>query len=103
MSRKILFSVLKNSLFLAAGILLLYLAFRGQDMTSLVDDLRGADYRFVVVSVLIGVLAYISRGLRWLILLEPMGYKPRLFNSVITIIVGYFSNLAIPRDRKSVV
>ena len=63
----------------------------------LLEDLRGAKYIYVFISVFIGLIAYISRGVRWLIILEPMGYKPKLSNSIYSIIIGYFANLAIPR------
>lgn len=39
----------------------------------------------------------IFRALRWNQMLEPLGYKPRLFNSLGALIVGYFTNLAFPR------
>ena len=97
MSGKILLKVLKNLSFLFIGLLLLYLAFRGQDLNKLLDDLKNAHYGYVGLSLVFGFMAYVSRGVRWLILLEPMGYKPRLSTSVYSIIVGYFANLAIPR------
>ena len=78
MSRKILLKIGKNLAFLLIGLLLLYLAFRGNDFNQLLADLRGAKYTYVVISVLIGLVAYISRGVRWLIILEPMGYKPKM-------------------------
>lgn len=97
MSKKIMLKVIKNLAFLSIGLLLLYLAFKGQDLQKLIDDVKEANYTYIALSILFGIGAYISRGIRWLILLEPMGYQPKLSNSIYTIIVGYFANLAVPR------
>jgi LPXTG-motif cell wall-anchored protein len=92
-----LLNTIKYLLFLGIGILLLYLAFRGKDLNSLLNDLTHANYYWVALSLLFGAAAYIVRGVRWLILLEPMGYHPKLSNSIHAVIVSYFANLAVPR------
>jgi uncharacterized membrane protein YbhN (UPF0104 family) len=97
MASKILLNSLKNIAFLLIGLALLYLAFRGSDLKQLVADLKEANYFYVSLSLAFGLIAYYSRGARWLIILEPMGYKAKLSNSVYSIIIGYFANLAIPR------
>ncbi len=97
MSGKILLKILKNLAFLVVGLGLLYLAFEGQDLDQLWHDLQEANYLYVFISIFFGFAAYWSRGARWLILLEPMGYKPRLSSAVYSVIIGYFANLAIPR------
>ena len=57
MSGKIWFKIGKNLAFLLIGILLLYLAFRGNDFNKLIEDLRGAKYIYVFISVFIGLIA----------------------------------------------
>lgn len=56
-----------------------------------------ADYTYVLISMTMGYLAIISRGIRWNYLLEPMGYKPKLWNSIHSVSVLYIVNLAVPR------
>jgi hypothetical protein len=92
-----LFNTIKYLLFLGVGLLLLYLAFRGKDLNSLLNDLTHANYYWVALSLFFGTAAYIVRGVRWLILLEPLGYKPKVSNSIHAVIVSYFANLAVPR------
>jgi len=92
-----LLQAIKYLLFLAIGLLLLYLAFKGHDLNQLVEDLKHANYYWVAISLVLGISAYISRAQRWLILLEPMGYHPKVSNSIYSVIVGYFANLAVPR------
>ena len=38
-----------------------------------------------------------SRAYRWRFLLEPMGYKPRFWNSFFAVMIGYIMNLVFPR------
>ncbi len=97
MNKKRVLKTSKNLLFLFIGLTLLYLAYKEQDLNKLLEDLRGADYSWVVLSMVLGFFAYVARGYRWLILLEPMGYTPKLSGSVASVIIGYFANLAIPR------
>lgn len=42
------------------------------------------------------------RALRWLIIFEPLGYKPSKINTIGTILVSYFANLGFPRSGEFV-
>ncbi len=44
-----------------------------------------------------GILSHVSRTIRWNILLEPLGYKPKIKNTFLALMIGYFANLAFPR------
>ena len=90
-------NILKYALFIGVAILLLWLAFHNQDPAVLIKDLKSADYRWVLLSVIIGYSALMSRGYRWLILLEPLGYKPKLWNSINSVATLYLVNMAVPR------
>jgi uncharacterized protein (TIRG00374 family) len=56
-----------------------------------------ADYRWLLLSVLFGLVSHYSRAIRWKILLEPMGYQPRTRNTYMAVMIAYFANLALPR------
>lgn len=77
--------------------LFLYLAFRKAEWSKLVSDFQSADYRYVIYSMIMGYAAFISRGLRWNLLLEPLGKKAKPWNAVHAISIGYFANIAVPR------
>ena len=68
------------------------------DITSIKISFKTANYWWVVASLFFGVLSHISRAYRWQFLLEPMGYKPKLANSIMTVLVAYLLNLFIPRS-----
>jgi len=52
---------------------------------------------WVSLSVLLGILGHVSRAVRWNYLLEPLGYRPKLRNNLLIILMSYFANLGIPR------
>lgn len=82
---------------LAVGLLLLYLAFRGQDMDRIISDLRHANYFWVFMSLLAVWLAHVFRAVRWRMLINPLGFHPKLSNTYHAVIIGYLANLALPR------
>ncbi len=89
--------ILKYSIFLGTGGFLFYLAFRNTEFEKLVEDFQKAQYEYVLASMIMGYLAFISRGMRWVILLAPLGKKPGTWNAVHSVSVGYLTNLLIPR------
>ncbi len=95
--KKKIFTLIKYTFFLGLGLGLLYFAFRNTNPHKMFLEMKEANYFWVSASVLVGIFAYYSRAARWLILLEPMGYKPKISNSLYSVLFGYFANLAAPR------
>jgi uncharacterized protein (TIRG00374 family) len=60
--------------------------------------IKEADLFWVGISIVIGILSHISRAVRWNYLLEPLGYKPKIRNNILFILMAYFANLGIPRS-----
>ncbi|GAB5555845.1 MAG: lysylphosphatidylglycerol synthase transmembrane domain-containing protein [Schleiferiaceae bacterium] len=87
----------KYLLFIAIAGTLLFLAFKNTDPQQLWQDLKKADYSYVLLSMVMGYVAIVSRGARWLLMLEPLGYKAKFWNSVHSVSVLYIVNLAVPR------
>jgi uncharacterized protein (TIRG00374 family) len=58
---------------------------------------RQADYLWLVAAFFIGIASHWVRGVRSILLLEPIGYKPSKVNSFFATIIGYLANLAVPR------
>ena len=52
---------------------------------------------WVVIAVLVSILAHISRAMRWNMLIEPLGYKPKTIRTFWAVCAGYFANLALPK------
>lgn len=82
---------------LGAGVGLLWLVFKDQDLGSVFQKIRDANFSWIFLSLIFAFFAFLSRGYRWIMLLEPLGYKATLFSTYHSMMVGYFANLAIPR------
>ena len=86
---------------LGIGIFFIYLSYNNttpEDRENIFLHIKNAEYRFVLFSAVFGALSHISRAYRWKFLLAPLGYRPRLINSVLAVLIGYVSNLGIPRS-----
>lgn len=82
---------------LILGILILYLLFRNNDFNEIWAILKDANWGILLFSLLFGVLGNTVRGYRWGLLIEPLGYKPKVSNLVFAIYGNYAINFAIPR------
>ena len=97
MNKKIALKVLKYIASLGFAVGILYLLFKNQDPVALVEEIQKVDWKWVVLSMIFGGLAYVSRGLRWIVLIDALGYKSSKLNSISAVSVGYFTNMFIPR------
>ena len=95
--RKGLIQSLKFLSFLVLGVILLWFAFRNVEFRKLIEGLGKADYKWVLLSLLFGFFAYLSRARRWMILIQPLGYKPSFSGTFYSLMTGYLANLALPR------
>lgn len=89
---------LKIAAFFAIGLLLFWLAYRGQDIGTLINALGDTRWGWIVAIAVFYLTAHYSRAARWKLLLEPSGYKPRSINLFMSVLVMYLSNMAIPRS-----
>lgn len=83
---------------LAVAVFFMWLAFRGLDFEKIKGYFTKANYFWVAVAAVFGLLAYWFRAVRWNLLLEPMGYRISNSNALWTISFGYLMNLTIPRS-----
>lgn len=97
MDKQKLFSAIKYALLLGIGVLLLWFAFKGQDPNKLLADLRQANYLWVIIALVVMMASHWFRALRWNMMIEPLGYRPKTLNTFAAVITGYMANLAFPR------
>lgn len=84
---------------LGIGVVLFYGAFSFiDDKDALWDTMRSARWEGIAASFVMGYLAIVSRGLRWGILLEPLGRKAGAARSVHAVAFAYFANTFVPRS-----
>jgi len=58
---------------------------------------KDADYWWIALGLVFGILSHLSRAYRWKFLLEPLGYKPKFLNSTLAVLVAYLMNIFLPR------
>ncbi|MBN1132547.1 MAG: flippase-like domain-containing protein [Bacteroidales bacterium] len=95
--KKAIIQILKISGFAGLGILLLYFAFRDIELDELLNIIKNANFWWVGASLLFLTLSFISRARRWVLLIEPLNFKPSLRNTFYALMVGYLANYALPR------
>lgn len=59
---------------------------------------KTANYGWIALGMLLGLLSNLSRAYRWKYLIEPMGYTLRFPNSVMAVFITYLANYGIPRS-----
>lgn len=88
---------LKIILPLILGGFLVWYSFTIVSPKELLEYFKGANYYWVSLGLLFGILSHISRAYRWKFLLEPIGFKPSFFNSTMAVLVAYLMNIFLPR------
>lgn len=88
----------KYLILLLIGIVLLYFAFKDQDLDLLLEDLQKAEYIWVFASIFFAYLAHLTRAYRWRMMISSLGHgTPSLINTFYAVLIGYLANLAFPR------
>lgn len=87
----------KNIILFLLSILLLWYTFKGVKLSEVIGSLKEIKYIYVVISFLLGGIAYYVRAIRWKILIKSIGYDSKSVNSNISVAISYFSNLIFPR------
>ena len=115
-AKKFISNFIKFLLFFGVGAGILYLVYRAQNkayqakcaydeipleecslLQKVISDFAGANYFWILLVLLAFTISNYSRASRWLMLLRPLGYQPRLINGFLTTVLGYFANLGLPR------
>lgn len=94
-------NIIQITLALGLGIFIIWLSLKDLNPTekgNILNSFKIANYYWVVLSIFLGILAHLTRAIRWKILLKTMGYEPSLYNSFLAVMIGYFANMGIPRS-----
>ena len=96
MKKKII-RLLQFILFLGIGLWLFWLLYKDLDFSRLKKVLNDVNYFWVLMSIIVTLLSYLSRTRRWILMTEPLGIKPPFRLTFVAIMTGYLANLIIPR------
>jgi uncharacterized protein (TIRG00374 family) len=89
--------ILKIALPLAFGGFLVWYSLSDISLEILGQYFKEANYTWILLGLFFGILSHLSRAYRWKFMLEPLGFKPKITNSILAVLVGYLVNLALPR------
>lgn len=90
-------NISKYLLFLATGIFIFWWIYKDLPVEELKSAFKNINYFWIIVSLMLGLLAQISRAIRWNMLIRPMGYNPKFHNTFLSVLILYFINLLAPR------
>ncbi len=89
--------ILQYGLSLVAGVFLLWLFFRKEDMGAIWLSIKSADYSWVLITYVLTLIAHFARAYRWNLLLKQTGYKVSNGEAFLALLAGYGANLVLPR------
>ncbi len=81
-----------------ALVIYFYAQFTPQQWAEMMGHFQSAKYGYLALAASLSVLSHVVRSHRWHLLLQPMGYNPRLINSFFAVCIAYFMNLFIPKS-----
>lgn len=96
--KKTIVKILQFLAFFTVGAFIFWLIYKDQDIEHIKSVLKNdVKYGWVWLSLFLGLLSHVSRTLRWGMMIEPVGHKPRFINTFLAVMVGYLMNMAFPR------
>ncbi|TDX02212.1 lysylphosphatidylglycerol synthase transmembrane domain-containing protein [Dinghuibacter silviterrae] len=98
--RKKILLVLRYAFFLIFGIVLAWIPIHNitpEKWTEIKGALGQARYFLLIPICILYLLSHWSRAVRWKIMIAPLGYKPVTLNVFFAVLIGYLTNLALPR------
>lgn len=94
------FGIFQYLFFLALGAFFVWLTLKDigkDDWAQIRRAVANARHWVFIPAALMLFLSHYSRALRWRIMMEPLGYKPSVFNTFSAVMIGYLVNAGVPR------
>ena len=95
-----MFSAFKIIFSIGLGVYLTWYLFdkmTTEDIAVFKKTIRNANPWYIILSLLLAFVSYISRAYRWGLTLQPVGYYSTLKNQYHSLMIGYLVNMTIPR------
>ncbi|MDZ4822571.1 MAG: lysylphosphatidylglycerol synthase transmembrane domain-containing protein [Flavobacteriales bacterium] len=94
----ILRKTLQYVVFLSLGVGLMWWAYKDTPFNDILASIKKAKWEWIALALLLNYTATIIRGIRWNILLEPLGHRADTWTCIHSVAFGYFMNDLIPRS-----
>ena len=70
---------------------------RNIDLGDIKQGLRKANYFWLVLTLVLALISHYSRAARWVMLIEPLGYRLKVTHAFYAVMIGYLVNFFLPR------
>ncbi len=90
-------NVVQFVLFLSLGIGMFWYVYHNQNPEQLWGAFKNVDFFWLGMTVVVMLISHLSRSVRWMMLVEPLGKKVSFWNATLATFLGYFANMALPR------
>lgn len=98
--KKRILTILQYIFFFGLGIFLVWWSIKDlskADRSEIRQAMKHARYLLIIPIFGILLFSHYIRALRWKLLIEPLGYSTKTSNAFFAVMIGYLTNLAIPR------
>ncbi len=89
--------IIQYIILLNIGFGLSWLFFKDLNYSDIKAEISTGNFSWCFPVMLVSLMVYIFRVLRWQMLIKSMGYKTGFFNAFAALSIGYFVNFCIPR------
>ena len=90
-------TILKITVPLLLGVILVWYSLSKVSLEVLIEHFKKANYAWVILGLIFGLLSHMSRAYRWKFMIAPLGYSLRFSNSLMAVFAAYLVNYTIPR------
>jgi uncharacterized protein (TIRG00374 family) len=98
--KKSYIKIIKTIFFIGLGLFFIFFFWGKLDkeqQQEIIDNFFKANYFWVFLAFVAGVLSHILRSARWNLLIETVDSSPPLITTFNSVMAGYLANLAVPR------
>lgn len=100
MKKKTLLTIVQYVIFLGLGIGIIYWMFSKmttEQIDIMLDSIKQTRLWYLLPIFIVGFFSHYFRALRWKLMLEPMDIRPTTTNTFFAVMIGYITNLVLPR------
>ena len=87
----------KTFLPISIGLFCIYYSFKDINFLNFQELFIDINFIWIFFGLFLGALSHISRSYRWKFLVNPLGYRLGLKNSILSVFAAYLINYTIPR------
>lgn len=89
--------ILKTVIPLTLGIVILWYLYRGTNFDEMWNTIKDANVGLLLFALIFAPIGNAIRGIRWKLIIEPLGYKPSTSNLIYAVYGNYAINYVLPR------